>query len=132
MLVTERAGRLRLVEADFSLRPEPLEGVPTAFARGQGGLLDVVPHPDFAENQLVYLSYAYLANGGAGTAVARGRLVDGGLLDTEVIFESNGLTSGGQHFGSRLLFDDEGHSSSPMVIGASATWHRISATMPAA
>ena len=109
MLVTERPGRLRLVDASFKIHPQPLTGVPTAFARGQGGLLDVVLHPDFADNQLVYLSYAYLANGGAGTAVARGRLVDGGLADTEVIFQSNGLSSTGQHFGSRLVFDNEGY-----------------------
>ena len=109
MLVTERPGRLRLVDASFKIHPQPLGGVPTAFARGQGGLLDVVLHPDYADNQLVYLSYAYLANGGAGTAVARGRLVDGGLADTEVIFQSNGLSSTGQHFGSRLVFDNEGY-----------------------
>ncbi len=109
MLVTERPGRLRLVNADLELVPEPLAGVPTAFARGQGGLLDVVLHPDFATNRLVYLSYAYLANGGAGTAVARGRLGEGGLEGTEVIFESNGLGSGGRHFGSRLLFDADGY-----------------------
>jgi glucose/arabinose dehydrogenase len=108
-LVTERAGRLRLVNDDFKLAPEPLDGVPTAFARGQGGLLDVVLHPDFAGNGLVYLSYAYLANGGAATAVARGRLAEGGLMDTEVIFESNGITSRGQHFGSRLVFDEAGY-----------------------
>jgi glucose/arabinose dehydrogenase len=109
MLVTERAGRLRLVDEAFNLVPEPLTGVPTAFARGQGGLLDVVLHPDFAENRLVYLSYAYLGDGGAATAVARGRLGAGGLEDTEVIFESNALASGGRHFGSRLAFDDAGH-----------------------
>jgi len=109
LLVTERPGRLRLVDADFELDPEPLGGVPTAFARGQGGLLDVVLHPDFAENRLVYLSYAYLDDAGAGTAVARGRLADAGLEDTEVIFESNALGSGGRHFGSRLAFDDAGH-----------------------
>ena len=109
MLVTERPGRLRLVDASFEIHPEPLSGVPTAFSRGQGGLLDVVLHPDFAENQLVYLSFSYLQDGGAGTAVARGRLADGGLEDTEVIFESNGLGGGGRHFGSRLVFDDDGY-----------------------
>jgi len=109
LLVTERPGRLRLVDADFEIHPEPLTGVPTAFARGQGGLLDVVLHPDFADNNLVYLSYAYLAEGGAGTAVARGRLAERGLEDTEVIFQSNGLGSGGRHFGSRLLFDNDGY-----------------------
>jgi glucose/arabinose dehydrogenase len=109
MLVTERAGRLRLVNQDFKVVPEPLAGVPTAFARGQGGLLDVVLHPGFAENRLVYLSYAYLGDGGAATAVARGRLGGSGLEDTEVIFESNALASGGRHFGSRLAFNEAGH-----------------------
>ena len=109
MLVTERPGRLRLVSADFELEPEPLAGVPTAFSRGQGGLLDVVLHPDFALNRLVYLSYAYFADGAAGTAVARGRLAPGGLEETEVIFRSNGLGSGGRHFGSRLVFDEAGY-----------------------
>lgn len=109
LLVTERDGRLRHVTADLTLRPEPLEGVPTAFARGQGGLLDVVLHPDFAENGLVYLSYAYLGQGGAATAVARGRLGATGLEGTEVIFQSNALASGGRHFGSRLVFDRDGY-----------------------
>lgn len=113
MLVTERGGSLRLVNADFSLDPTPLGGVPTAFARGQGGMLDVALDPDFAANRLVYLSYSYLADGeaggGAGTAVARGRLGAGALDDVEVIFRSNGLGSGGRHFGSRLVFDADGH-----------------------
>lgn len=109
LLVTERAGRLRLIDADFNLVPEPLTGVPTAFARGQGGLLDVALHPDFARNRLVYLSYAYLGDGGAATAVARGRLADGALEDTEVIFKSNALGSTGRHFGSRLVFDQDNH-----------------------
>jgi glucose/arabinose dehydrogenase len=113
MLVTERGGTLRLVQADFSLAPTPLGGVPTAFARGQGGLLDVALDPDFETNRLVYLSYAYLADtaaeSGAGTAVARGRLGENELSDVEVVFRSNGLGSGGRHFGSRLVFDADGH-----------------------
>jgi len=113
MLVTERGGSLRLVDAGFSLDPTPIEGVPTAFSRGQGGLLDVALDPDFAANRLVYLSYSYLADeepgGGAGTAVARGRLGEGTLDDVEVIFRSNGLGSGSRHFGSRLVFDADGN-----------------------
>lgn len=112
MLVTERGGTLRRLGADFSLDPTPIEGVPTAFDRGQGGLLDVALDPDFAANRLVYLSYSYLAEGdagaGVGTAVARGRLDDGALRDVEVLLRSNGLGSGGRHFGSRLVFDADG------------------------
>ena len=77
MLVTERPGRLRIV-ADGSLVPEPVAGVPEVWAEGQGGLLDVALHLDFAENGLVYLSYASPSADGddAATAVARGRLTD--------------------------------------------------------
>lgn len=106
MLVTERQGRLRLVTAD-GVDPEPITGVPTAFARGQGGLLDVAVDPAFDDNRLVYLSYAALDDRDAATNVARGRLQDHALTDVEVIFESNAGGSGGRHFGSRLAFDDQ-------------------------
>ncbi len=108
ILVTERPGRLRLIEADGTLDPSPLEGVPTAFARGQGGLLDVALHPDFASNRLVYLSFSLLDGRRAVTAVARGVLDEDGLTGTEVIFVSNGQTSHTRHFGSRLAFDADG------------------------
>ncbi len=108
MLVTERPGRLRLILADGRLDPTPLAGVPTAFARGQGGLLDVALHPEFQENRLVYLSFSRLDGRGAVTAVARGVLGDGGLERTEVIFSSNGRTAHTRHFGSRLAFDEAG------------------------
>jgi len=108
MLITERSGRLRIVR-DGELDPEPLAGVPEVWASGQGGLLDVVLHPDFADNRLVYLTYAAPADGGAGTAVARARLGEGALEDLEVIFRSNAIGSGGRHFGSRLVFDRDGY-----------------------
>ena len=74
MLVTERPGRLRIADADGSLS-EPLQGVPRVAARGQGGLLDVALDPNFAQNRLVYLSFAEdRGEGRAGTSVARGRL----------------------------------------------------------
>jgi len=69
-LVTERPGRLRLVSAGGQLS-EPLTGVPEVYARGQGGLLDVVLSPGFAQDKLVYLSFSEPGPGGAGTAVAR-------------------------------------------------------------
>ena len=73
MLVTERPGRLRIVSAQGAVGPA-VQGVPAVDARGQGGLLDVVPDPGFADNGWVYLSYAEAGGAGNGTAVARGRL----------------------------------------------------------
>src|SRR5687768_363270 len=86
MLVTERAGRVRIVERDGRLSA-PLAGVPAVYARGQGGLLDVALDPAFASNRVVYLSYAEPGSGGtAGTAVARALLTDTGLQDVRVIY----------------------------------------------
>ena len=106
MLVTERPGRLRIV-ADGWLVPEPVTGVPEVWADGQGGLLDVALHPGFAENGLVYLSYASPDDDDdAATAVARGRLVGARLEDVEEIYVALPRDDGGRHFGSRLLFAD--------------------------
>ena len=110
MLVTERPGRLRLIDAQGRLS-EPLEGVPQVFAEGQGGLLDVQLSPDFDSDRLVYLSYAQKGDEGkAGTAVGRGRLADDrrSLEDFTVIFEQQPKLSTGLHFGARLGFDREG------------------------
>jgi len=107
MLVTERPGRLRVVSADGRLS-EPLGGVPTVAAVGQGGLLDVALDPDFARNRLVYLSYAEPGDGGQGTAVARGRLGATSLENVEVIFRQLPKVGGGLHFGSRLVFGRDG------------------------
>jgi glucose/arabinose dehydrogenase len=109
MLVTERPGRLRIVAADGRLDPRPVEGVPAVAATGQGGLLDVALHPDFARNRLVYLSYAGEGPGGYGTEVARGRLDGNALRDLEVIFRMQPKSRAGYHFGSRLVFDGKGH-----------------------
>ena len=91
-LVTERAGRLRIIGADGKLQPDAVQGVPKVVARGQGGLLDVALHPRFAQNALIYLSYAEAGEGGQGTAVMRARLVgDGGnahLEDQRVLREA--------------------------------------------
>ena len=107
MLVTERPGRLRVVNVDGSLS-RPISGVPRVQARGQGGLLDVALHPQFAENGLVYLSFAEPGSGGAGTSVARGRLDGDALKDVEVIFQQSPKVDTGFHYGSRLVFDREG------------------------
>jgi glucose/arabinose dehydrogenase len=108
-LVTERPGRLRLVRADGSLVEEAVSGLPEIRAQGQGGLLDVALHPEFASNRLVYISYNEPGPGGAGTAVARGRLDGMTLRDVEVIFRLLPKSATGFHFGSRLVFDREGY-----------------------
>ncbi|HYI91820.1 MAG TPA: PQQ-dependent sugar dehydrogenase, partial [Beijerinckiaceae bacterium] len=109
MLVTERPGRLRLVAADGKVSPA-LAGVPSVYAQGQGGLLDVALAPDFAASRLVYLSFAEAGEGGASTAVARGRLNEAAtaLEDTKVIFRQQPKVTGGNHFGSRLAFGRDG------------------------
>jgi len=102
MLVTERPGRLRIIR-DGRLLPNPVEGVPPVFAVGQGGLMDVVPHPDFASNRLVYMTYSKPQGGQESTTtVIRGRLENDRLTDVEEIFEAN--TRGRGHYGSRLAF----------------------------
>lgn len=110
MLITEKPGRLRLVR-DGVLDPTPIGGVPEVRFRGQGGLLDVAIHPDFEENRYVYLSYAKPnADGSEGTtAVARGRLEGHQLVDLQDIFLANAWSATNGHYGSRLLFDDEGY-----------------------
>ncbi len=107
ILITERTGQLRLVK-DGKLQTKAIPGAPQVAARGQGGLLDVTLHPDFAENRLVYLSYAGAGPGGAGTEVARARFDGNALDDLEVIFRAEPKTPGGAHYGSRLAFDRSG------------------------
>ncbi|WP_350574859.1 PQQ-dependent sugar dehydrogenase [Pseudomonas sp. HY2-MNA-CIBAN-0224] len=111
MLVTERPGHLRWVSPEGKLSA-PLAGVPKVWAKGQGGLLDVVLSPDFANDRLVYLSFAEEGqDGNACTAVGRGRLSDdmSSLSDFKVIFRQEPKLSTGNHFGSRLVFDRDGY-----------------------
>lgn len=107
ILITERPGRLRLFR-DGALQPEAVRDAPEVVARGQGGLLDVALHPGFAENGLLYLSYAGAGEGGTSTEVARARFDDGALQDLEVIFRAEPKVGGGNHFGSRLAFAGDG------------------------
>jgi glucose/arabinose dehydrogenase len=102
-LVTELEGRLRLIR-DGKLDPRPLSGLPPVLALGQGGLLDVSLHPDFADNRLVYLTFATGTSSANRTALARGRLEGHALGDTEIIFQNADPKSGGQHFGSRIVW----------------------------
>jgi glucose/arabinose dehydrogenase len=112
MLVTERPGNLRVVSADGKLS-DPIDGVPEVWAKGQGGLLDVVLSPDFKQDRTVYLSYAEGGGKGdkAGTAVGRGQLSEDltTLKNFKVIFRQEPKLSVGNHFGSRLVFDRDGY-----------------------
>ncbi|MEQ8354402.1 MAG: PQQ-dependent sugar dehydrogenase [Kiloniellaceae bacterium] len=107
ILITERPGRLRLFR-DGELQAGAIGGTPEVAARGQGGLLDVALHPDFADNGYVYFSYAGAANGKAGTEVARARFDGRALEDLDVIFRASPKTPGAAHYGSRLVFGADG------------------------
>jgi aldose sugar dehydrogenase len=107
LLVTERPGRLRWVDADGAVS-EPLDGVPPVFFRGQGGLLDVALHPDFDGNGLVYLSYAHGNAGANATRIVRGVLGEGRLDNVEVIFTVEPSKDTPQHYGGSLAFLGDG------------------------
>jgi glucose/arabinose dehydrogenase len=107
MLVTERPGSLRIVGAGGRIS-EPLSGVPKVYASGQGGLLDVALSPTFDKDRFVYLSFAESGEGGAGTAVGRGRLGERGLENTQVIWRQQPKVSGSNHWGSRIVFRRDG------------------------
>ena len=110
MLVTERPGRLRYVEADGTLDPTPIGGLPAAVAQeGQGGLHDIALHPDFTHNRLVYIAYAGKSGRRYGTELARGRLDGHRLADVEVLFRALPKSHGGHHFGGRVVLDGKGH-----------------------
>ena len=111
LIVSERPGRLRIVEANGSLG-EPLSGVPEVAARGQGGLLDIGLPPDFASSRLVFLTYSEPRDGREnGTSVVRGRLSDDrtALENVTVIFRMQPGRDSGHHFGSRIVFTDDGN-----------------------
>ena len=107
MLITERPGRLRIVK-DGKLEPEPVSGLPAVTPHGQGGLMDVALHPNFAQNGLAYWSFAGKGADGVGTEVARGKLVGNRMEGAEVLFRQSPKGTTGRHFGSRLVFDRAG------------------------
>ena len=108
MLVTERAGRMRLVGADFRLAPQAIEGLPEIVSRGQGGLFDVVLHPQHAQNGWIYWAYNAPGPGGSGTALARGKLQSQRMTQVQVLFSMQPKTRSSQHFGGRIVFDKAG------------------------
>ena len=108
MLVTERPGRLRIVR-DGVLLKEPVTGVPEVHAVNQGGLFEVLPHPDFASNSLLYLSFAAeMPRDNSGTTIVRGRFENDSLTQVETLFQADSHGRNG-HYGGRMVFDGEGH-----------------------
>jgi len=108
ILITERSGRLRIVR-EGRLLPDAVPGVPEVLAQGQGGLLDVQPHPDFATNRLIYITYSkpYTDLEGARTVLIRGTFQDDALTNIEELFSAQAVGRG--HYGSRIAFDGNGY-----------------------
>lgn len=106
MLVTEKPGRLRVVR-DGRLLPEAVPGVPDVFYEGQGGLFDVLPHPNFSDNRWVYLTYSKETEGSSATAIARGRFENDRLTNVVEIFEAQAVGFG--HYGGKIVFDNDGY-----------------------
>ncbi len=107
MLVTERVGRLRLIK-DGSLQAAPIGGVPAVHTGSQAGLFDIVLHPKFAENHIVYLTYAAGTKPANGTQVARARFDGSTLQDLQVIFKAMPLKDTDNHYGGRMAFLPDG------------------------
>lgn len=104
LLLTEKSGALKRIDLQ-SYAVTTIDGVPASADVGQGGLMDVLVHPDFADNGWVYLSYSVAQGGGFSTRVSRARLVDGALVDVEDLFTAQPFFRERRHFGSRLLLD---------------------------
>lgn len=103
ILITERPGRLRIVR-NGELDPNPIPGVPSVFAAGQGGLLDVSVDPQFTENRYIYFTYSQGNNKANQTQIARGVFNNQTISNLEVIFSVSQAKSGTQHFGSRIIW----------------------------
>ncbi len=108
LLVTERAGRLRMIR-NGKLVPEPITGLPDLVVSGQGGLLDVLLHPEFANNRTLFLSYSHRDRDGMTTRVARATLEEKRLNNVEVIFEATPRSGKSLHFAGRMAFDETGN-----------------------
>jgi len=108
MLVTERAGQARLLDLG-SGSATILRGLPPILAEGQGGLLDVKPGPNFADDGWIFFTYSKPHRGEAATALARARLDGARLVDWQGLLVTDSATSTRHHFGSRIAFDTQGH-----------------------
>jgi glucose/arabinose dehydrogenase len=107
LLVTERDGEIRIIRND-KLLDYKINGVPEVFVKGQGGLFEILLHPDYESNGWLYISYAAPGDGGGNTAIMRAKLGGFNLINKEVIFQAEPYLKGGNHFGGRMEFDKEG------------------------
>ncbi|SKC41244.1 PQQ-dependent sugar dehydrogenase [Ohtaekwangia koreensis] len=108
ILVTEKKGEIRIIK-DGKLLDEKIENVPAVYDHGQGGLLDIIVHPDYANNGWIYLSYAKPGEGGGGTTIARTKLNGNAFTDFQDLFSAKPFADSEVHFGSRIVFDGQGH-----------------------
>lgn len=108
LLVTERDGEIRIIR-DNKLLDNKISGVPEVYAKGQGGLFEIILHPDYESNGWLYISYAAPGKGGGNTAIMRAKLGGFNLIHKEVIFQAEPFLKGGNHFGGRMEFDREGY-----------------------
>lgn len=108
MLVTERAGRMRLIGPDGRPLP-PLAGLPAIDVSGQCGLLDVAVDPKFADNQRIWFTFAEAGEGGNSTALGRARLEGSSLADVQVVFRQHPKVRSAYHCGSRIVFGRDGN-----------------------
>jgi glucose/arabinose dehydrogenase len=108
MLVTEKSGILYHIKNGTKTK---IKNMPKVYTRGQGGLLDITLHPDYAKNGWIYMTYAAEEGEGEGgnTKLIRAKLQDGGLTQIESLYKATPNTTKGQHFGSRIVFDNDGY-----------------------
>lgn len=108
MLVTDRPGKIWKVAKGSNAKTE-LKGVPEVYANGQGGMLDMILHPNYASNGWIYISYSGKGEGGGNTVIMRAKLSGDELVSQEILFKAGNLTNSGVHFGGRMAFDKDGY-----------------------
>ncbi|WP_026464577.1 PQQ-dependent sugar dehydrogenase [Adhaeribacter aquaticus] len=108
MLVTERSGDILIFKNNKNTGLK-ITGVPKVFAEGQGGLLDIKLHPDYAKNKWIYISYSKPVEGGATTAIARFKLNGNQVVEFKDLFQAKPFLKANFHFGSRIIFDKDNY-----------------------
>jgi glucose/arabinose dehydrogenase len=108
LLITERGGKIHLLDTN-SKRLTPLRGAPAVFAKGQAGMLDVAVPPDFKPGDWIYFTFARDRNNQGVTVLARAKLRNNSLVEWQDLLETKSATDTGRHYGSRIVFDAEGH-----------------------